>query len=57
MQMQHLDHNKCPEYHGALISEVKISEVPLYTFCYIHLLYHVVRDLVSMAFEEYQSDI
>ena len=24
------DHNKCPEYGGVLISEVQISEVPLY---------------------------
>ena len=24
------DHKKCPEYGGVLISEVQISEVPLY---------------------------
>ena len=33
MQMQYLDHNKCPEhaeYGGVLILEVQISKVPLY---------------------------
>ena len=31
------NHNKCPEYGSVLISEVQISEVPLYIHVYMYI--------------------